>query len=365
MKEKKPHLVFIPYPAQGHINPMMQLAKLLHSRGFFITFVNTDFAHKRLSESRGPDSLDCLDGFRFETISDDKPLSAGEVIQDAQAFCKSIQENCVEPLRGLLRKFHGTSDGPGVTCIIWDRYMTFTLQIAQELEIPEVTFCPTAACTFMAIVHYSELIRRGVAPLKDESYMSNGYLDTTIDWIPGMKEIRLRDLPSFIRTTDPDDFFLNYAVNAAKIALKASAIIFNTFDDLEHEVLHAIQSMFFPRMYTIGPLLLQSRLLPDNELKSVKSSMWKEEENCLKWLDSHEASSIIYVNFGSITVITEQQLMEFGWGIANSNHPFLWVIRPDLVTGGHKNLPQDLMDEIEGRGMISIPIAAMLAMSGE
>ncbi|XXG76426.1 hypothetical protein AAC387_Pa08g0778 [Persea americana] len=352
MKEKKPHLVFIPYPAQGHINPMMQLAKLLHSRGFFITFVNTDFAHKRLSESRGPDSLDCLDGFRFETISDDKPLSAGEVIQDAQAFCKSIQENCVEPLRGLLRKFHGTSDGPGVTCIIWDRYMTFTLQIAQELEIPEVTFCPTAACTFMAIVHYSELIRRGVAPLKDESYMSNGYLDTTIDWIPGMKEIRLRDLPSFIRTTDPDDFFLNYAVNAAKIALKASAIIFNTFDDLEHEVLHAIQSMFFPRMYTIGPLLLQSRLLPDNELKSVKSSMWKEEENCLKWLDSHEASSIIYVNFGSITVITEQQLMEFGWGIANSNHPFLWVIRPDLVTGGHKNLPQDLMDEIEGRGMV-------------
>lgn len=38
----------IPYPQQGHINPMMQLAKLLHSRGFLITFVNTDFSRRHL-----------------------------------------------------------------------------------------------------------------------------------------------------------------------------------------------------------------------------------------------------------------------------------------------------------------------------
>lgn len=87
--------------------------------------------------------------------------------------------------------------------------------------------------------------------------MTNGYLDTTIDWIPGMRDMRLRDLPSFIRTTDPNDYFLNYAVNAAEIALKESAIIFNTFEDLEHEVLQAIRSTFpSPRVYTIGPLSL-------------------------------------------------------------------------------------------------------------
>lgn len=32
----------------------------------------------------------------------------------------------------------------------------------------------------------------------DESYLTNGYLDTVIDWIPGMKDIRLKDLPSLI-----------------------------------------------------------------------------------------------------------------------------------------------------------------------
>ena len=29
----------------------------------------------------------------------------------------------------------------------------------------------------------------------DESYLRNGYLDTSVDWIPGMKGIRLKDLP--------------------------------------------------------------------------------------------------------------------------------------------------------------------------
>ncbi|XXG76445.1 hypothetical protein AAC387_Pa08g0793 [Persea americana] len=109
--------------------------------------------------------------------------------------------------------------------------------------------------------------------------------------------------------------------------------------------------MLPPCIYTIGLLLLLFLLLPDDVLKSVKSSMWKEEVECLKWLDCHEAASVIYVNFGSTTVSTPQQQIEFAWGNANSNHPFLWVIRPDLVMGGHTILPQELMDEIEERGM--------------
>ncbi|WOH01658.1 hypothetical protein DCAR_0521043 [Daucus carota subsp. sativus] len=32
----KPHALCIPYPSQGHINPMLKLAKLLHHKGFHI-----------------------------------------------------------------------------------------------------------------------------------------------------------------------------------------------------------------------------------------------------------------------------------------------------------------------------------------
>ncbi|ONM04642.1 UDP-glycosyltransferase 85A7 [Zea mays] len=41
--QQQPHVVMIPYPAQGHVTPMLQLAKLLHTRGFHVTFVNNEF----------------------------------------------------------------------------------------------------------------------------------------------------------------------------------------------------------------------------------------------------------------------------------------------------------------------------------
>ena len=34
---EKPHAVCLPYPAQGHITPMLNVAKLLHARGFNVS----------------------------------------------------------------------------------------------------------------------------------------------------------------------------------------------------------------------------------------------------------------------------------------------------------------------------------------
>ncbi|XXG55343.1 hypothetical protein AAC387_Pa03g3038 [Persea americana] len=236
MEMKRPHVVCIPFPTQGHINPMMQIAKLLHSRGFLISFVNTDSSYQRLVRSGGLDPLECLDGFRVMTISDGLPPSSGEGLKDSLAFLKAMKEKCVEPFRELLRELHHPPDGHRVTCIVSDSVMTFTLKVAEEMGIPEMIFCPIAACGFMAVAHYPELLRRGLTPVKDESYKSNGYPDTTIDWIPGMKAIRLRDLGSFVQLTEPNDFVRNFVADEAQNTLKASVIIFNTFDDLEHEV---------------------------------------------------------------------------------------------------------------------------------
>jgi hypothetical protein len=41
----KPHAVCAPFPDQGHINPMLKLAKILLFNGFHITFVNTEYNH--------------------------------------------------------------------------------------------------------------------------------------------------------------------------------------------------------------------------------------------------------------------------------------------------------------------------------
>ncbi|KAL0352077.1 UNVERIFIED_CONTAM: 7-deoxyloganetin glucosyltransferase [Sesamum calycinum] len=112
----------------------------------------------------------------------------------------------------------------------------------------------------------------------------------------------------------------------------ASAIVLNTFEDLERDVLDALSSIL-PTIYAIGPLHLLENQVDDKALEQLGSNLWKDEPECLEWLDTKDPNSVVYVNFGSITVMTSDQLVEFAWGLANSNLPFLWVIRPDLVSG--------------------------------
>ena len=73
----------------------------------------------------------------------------------------------------------------------------------------------------------------------------------------------------------------------------------------------------------------------------------------LEWLDKRSPNSVIYVNYGSLAILTPKQLEEFAWGLANSNHPFLWIIRSDLVEGKSEIITQEYLEEIKGRGLIS------------
>ncbi|PQM33315.1 7-deoxyloganetin glucosyltransferase-like [Prunus yedoensis var. nudiflora] len=352
---KKLHAVCVPYPAQGHVNPMMQLAKLLHSRGFHITFVNTEFNHRRLIRSKGPDSVKGLPDFQFETIPDGLPPSDKDATQDVPALCDSTRKTCLGPFKELVTKINSSSQVPQVTCIVADGVMGFGRQAAQELGIPEVQFWTASACGFVGYLQYSELVKRGIVPFKDETFLHDGTLDTSIDWIPGMKNARLRDIPSFIRVTDVNDIMFDFLGSEARNCLKSSAIIFNTYDEFEHEVLEVISTMF-PNIYTVGPLKLLERQLPETETKlveSLSSNLWKEDTECFKWLDHKKPSSVVYVNYGSITTMTDQHLKEFAWGLANSKHPFLWIVRPDVVEGDSAILPDEFFEEIKDRGYIA------------
>ncbi|CAN8242225.1 unnamed protein product [Cochlearia groenlandica] len=52
-----------------------------------------------------------------------------------------------------------------------------------------------------------------------------------------------------------------------------------------------------------------------------------DEEECIKWLDSKEEGSMLYVCLGSICNLTLSHLKELGLGLKESQKPFIWVIR--------------------------------------
>nr|POE97196.1 7-deoxyloganetin glucosyltransferase [Quercus suber] len=163
----KPHAVFLPYPSQGHVTPMMRLAKLLHSRGFHITFVNTEFNHRRLIRSKGLDYVKGLPDFRFETIPDGLPPSDRDATQDLPALCDSARKNCLAPFKELVLKLNSSeSEVPLVTCMISDGFMSFAIKAGEELGIPEVQFWTASACGFLGYLYFTELIKRGIIPFK-------------------------------------------------------------------------------------------------------------------------------------------------------------------------------------------------------
>ncbi|ONK74099.1 uncharacterized protein A4U43_C03F2760 [Asparagus officinalis] len=163
---KKPHVVCIPFPAQGHINPMLKLAKLLHFNGFHITFVHTEFNYNQIQTASSSSPLEGLDDFEFEIIPDSLPPSNPSTKQDVVALCTTIRTNFSAPFRRLLNRLNESAGVPSINCIISDNFMSFTQDVAAELGIPDVVFCTCGASSFMCLLHTRKLIERGVLPLK-------------------------------------------------------------------------------------------------------------------------------------------------------------------------------------------------------
>lgn len=185
-----------------------------------------------------------------------------------------------------------------------------------------------------------------------EGCVANGYMETVINWIPGMEGIRLKDLSTVFHTADPNDVMVHFNMNAIQKSVKGSAVILNTFDDLEPKVIKELVSMF-PKLLTIGLLQLLENQDQDSKLNSIELNLWKEDASCLDWLNSKELGSVLLVNFGSITRLTKQQLIEFAWGLANSKQSFLWVIRPDLVVGDSTDFSPEFKAEIQDKAKLA------------
>jgi hypothetical protein len=126
----------------------------------------------------------------------------------------------------------------------------------------------------------------------------------------------------------------------------SSAIIYNTIDCLENSSLAKIEQQWQVPTFPIGPM---------HRISSASSSSLLEEDiSCMTWLDKQSYDSVIYVSLGSLAFMDVKELVEMGWGLANSQQPFLWVVRPGSIRGAEwiEILPKSLKENISGRGYI-------------
>ncbi|XP_010426106.1 PREDICTED: UDP-glycosyltransferase 76E12-like [Camelina sativa] len=322
-KQEKRRLVLVPVPAQGHISPMMQLAKTLHLKGFSITVVQTKFNHFIPSDD--------FTDFQFVTIPESLPESDFNHLGPT-GFLLKLNKECQVSFKDCLGQLL-LPKSDEISCVIYDEFMYFAEAAATEFNLPHVIFSTTSAAAFKCRSVFEKL------------YANNGPKELQEELVPEFYPLRYKDFP--VSRSASLESIMEFYRNTVD-QRTASSVIINTASCLESSSLSFLQQqqqqLKIP-LYPIGPLHM---------VASVPTSLLEENNTCIEWLNKHKVNSVIYISMGSLALMEINEVMETASGLAASNQQFLWVIRPGSIRGSEwtESLPQEFSKMVSDRGYI-------------
>ncbi|XP_057789017.1 7-deoxyloganetic acid glucosyl transferase-like [Salvia miltiorrhiza] len=344
-----PHVLIMPYPSLGHLNPMLNLAHLFCLSDFHVTFIISDFNHRRLLEHTTVlDAFARYPGFEFRALPDGLPDDHPRAGERTMEIIFSIEKVTVPLFKKMMvhENFLGGAARRRVTCLVTDA-MSFAPEFAREHQLPLILFQTGSAAYSWSHFCFPQLLQAQEIPFRGE-------MDELVKSVSGMEGfLRRRDLPSHYRVDDVNDPILQGVIE--RLTVK-EANIFNTCEDLEGPIVAEILK-HVPRIFSIGPIheQIKSRLTEKKaDVSIIKANLWAEDQSCIEWLDAQPPKSVIYVSFGSITLMTREQVLEFWHGLLNSSQRFLWVIRPDSIIGneGNDQVLEELMESSKEKGLL-------------
>ncbi|XP_037417069.1 DIMBOA UDP-glucosyltransferase BX8-like [Triticum dicoccoides] len=323
-------VLLFPLPFQGHLNPMLQLADVLHARGLRVTVFHAAF-----------NAPDRVAGYRFVPVGAGVPkadlVPTGSNADFAGALLRineRLQGAFEDSLREVLQE-EEDHEGARPACLVLDSNLRGMQVVADKQGVPTLVLRTGGAACLVAYMAFPALCDKGLLPPQDHSQ-----LNLPLDDLP---PLRLQDM--VFSTTTPHETMTTCLERIVESAKCSSGVILNTFNELEGVELRKIIDGVGVPVYAVGPLYKIS--------SGVKSSLLSLYQTCLDWLDKQEAKSVLFVSFGSLASMDQEELVETAWGLANSRMPFLWVIRPDAVHGsGNVGLPDGFEEETQGRGMV-------------
>jgi len=348
---EKLHALVFPYPAQGHITPMMQFAKKLASKGVIVTFLTTHHTHRQITKAQthSAEQDDPIEqearnlglDIRSAQISDGLPLDFDRSAR-FNDFMRSV-DNMGGELEQLLHNLNKT--GPAISCVIADTILFWSFEVTKKLGIPWISFWTQP--TFLYLIYYHAHLLEDLRYSLYEGNADEGSI--SIDYIPGVPTLETRDLPSFFRETDADtQHMLDSLLKCFQISREADWVLGNSFDGLESKAVD-----LKPPVLQVGPLL-PSGFLNSEHSKDIRvgTSIWTQYD-ASEWLDAKPNGSVIYISFGSFVHITKAQLEEIAMGLKDRGQFFLWALRSDIVSSTvSDSLPDGFLDEIKRQGLV-------------
>ncbi|TYI94980.1 hypothetical protein E1A91_D02G245100v1 [Gossypium mustelinum] len=324
--------------AQGHVNPLLRLGKRLASKGLLITLSTPKVFGKQMAKANNitDDQLIPVgDGFlRFESFQDgwddDDPRRA-----HLDQYMHQL-ELAGKPAISAMIKRYAEQNRP-VSCLINNPYIPWASDVAESLGIPSAMLWVQSCACFAAYYHYNH----GLVPFPTET-------DPEIDvQLPSMPLLKHDEVPSYLRPSTPFAFLRTAILGQFKKLDKPFCVLIDTFQELEPEIVEYMSK--FCLIKTVGPLVKY----PEVPNSTIRCDMMKPDD-CIEWLDSKPASSVIYISFGTVFYLKQEQVDEIAKALLATGISFLWVMKPPAKEFGlpFHTLPEGFLEKVGDNGKI-------------
>ncbi|XP_071712915.1 UDP-glycosyltransferase 73E1-like [Rutidosis leptorrhynchoides] len=311
------HFILFPLMQQGHMIPMIDIARIL-AQYATVTIITTPVNAKRFKSvtDRAIEAKLNIQVIELQLPLAEVGLPDGcenfDMLPSAHLFVKmyAAMDMLEKPAENVLRGLN-----PSPSCIISDNQFPWTNDVAKRLNIPRLVFHGPGCFTYLCL-HI----------MMNTNILNQIESDSDYFVVPGISdriELTKAQAGSWGKseTKEMVDFFTRMKV--AEEA--ANGIVVNSFEELEVNYVGELAKAKDKKVWCIGPVSLHNRSIQDMAERGNKAGI--DEHDCLKWLDMKDQRSVIFVCLGSMSSFSHEQIIELGEGLELSNVPFIWCIR--------------------------------------
>ncbi|XP_047944668.1 zeatin O-glucosyltransferase-like [Salvia hispanica] len=336
-------VLMVPLAAQGHLNQLLHLSRLMAARDIPVHYVAGE-AHIRQARTRlhgwDPSSIH-FHHLPTPPFTNPPPNPNSPTKFPAHLIPSLVSSmHLRQPVFELAQRLAPTTRR---LAVLYDSSLPYVVQ-----DVP--TLPNAAAYCFHSIAAFSVY---------------------SFHWEYTGKTTKLKNEASFIEQVPsvdgcfPPEFVevMQFQHNLPKIS---SGDIYNTSRVIEAAYLDLLaneKSTGTGNIWAVGPFNPVS-------VSETESKQFEEREACLKWLDTQSLNSVILVSFGSTCSLSDDQISEIAEGLEKSGQRFIWVIRDadrgNIFQGDVRRapLPEMYEERVRERGLILRDWAPQLEILG-
>ncbi|XP_051149490.1 UDP-glycosyltransferase 89A2-like [Andrographis paniculata] len=354
-----PHILVFPFPAQGHMLPLLDLTDHLSRRGLRITILvtpkNLEILNPLLSSNPSIETLI----LPFPSNSH-PPIPPGvenvrEIGNHGNIPIMSALKGLQDPIIQWFRSHHNPP-----MAILSDFFLGWTHNLAAQMGIPRIVFYSSGALLTAVFDSLWSLPNPKMAVPGTEIKFSDLPRSPAFNW---------QQLPSLYkryRALGPSDPSHEVITTLMCGNTSSWASVFNSFHDLENEFLqHLIRKSGHARMYCVGPLNMGGL--------RAREETYTDKEEVIPWLDQwknknkNDDNCVLYVCFGSQKLLKKSQMEALATALDMSHVRFVWAFKPPTaqqLSEGYGTVPEGFKNRVQGRGVVVegwVPQAAILS----